>query len=206
MRDQISQIILWAPRECCACAKIRLSKPIETDRKWRKSVTIPKTESEFELPNQFLVCVARKVIALSDLDLFLTEYFKERLNPQLKNAKNTHMRLIIHPLNWLNYLDCDYLPYLYLDPERNVTSCHSIVTLSSVGTIEQSFKQGVEGDVTPIGPYSSQVCSKDPSPISIPMYLRVIMPYPDSPGAPYFEGSKITDYQVDEQEKIKRLS
>ena len=42
----------------------------------------------FELPNQFLVWVAQKVIALSDLDLLLTEYYKERLEPRLKNESS----------------------------------------------------------------------------------------------------------------------
>ena len=79
--------------------------------------------------------------------------------------------------------------------------------------MEPSSKQGGKGKVTP----TESVSSKDPSSASIPMYSRAVMPYPGSPGAPYFEGSNITDfldsysrmctdYQVDEQEKIKRLS
>ena len=49
------------------------------------------------------------------------------------------------------------------------------------------------------------------------MYSKAVMSYLGSPGAPYYEGSNITDfldsysrmcidYQVDNQEKIKRLS
>lgn len=49
------------------------------------------------------------------------------------------------------------------------------------------------------------------------MYFQAVMPYPGSPGASFFDGSNIadfldcyrricTDYQVDEQEKIKQLS
>lgn len=41
----------------------------------------------FELPNQFLVWMAQKVIALSDLNLLFTKYYKEKLEPQLKNRK-----------------------------------------------------------------------------------------------------------------------
>ena len=41
------------------------------------------------IDNQFLVWVAKKVFAQSDLDLVLTEYYKERLKSQLKNRK-TH--------------------------------------------------------------------------------------------------------------------
>ena len=44
----------------------------------------------FPLPNQFLVWVARKFLDRSDLDLLLTEYYKERLESQLKN-RETHM-------------------------------------------------------------------------------------------------------------------
>lgn len=36
----------------------------------------------FELSHQFLVWVAQEVIAVSDLDLLLPEYYKERLNPK----------------------------------------------------------------------------------------------------------------------------
>ena len=83
--------------------------------------------------------------------------------------------------------------------------------------MEQSSKQGVKGKVTPVESISSKDSLKDPSSASIPMYSRAVMPYPGSPGAPFFKGSNITDflesysrmctdYQVDEQEKIKRLS
>ena len=97
------QIILRTLRER-AYAKIRLLKPNETDRKWQKGVTILKTElviamesariikpvPTFELFNQFLVWVTQKILALSDLDLLLTEYYKERLKPQLKNKKKIY--------------------------------------------------------------------------------------------------------------------
>lgn len=54
-------------------------------------------------------------------------------------------------------------------------------------------------------------------PASIPIYSHAVMPYPGAPGTPFFEGSNVTDfldrysrmctdYRVDEQEKIKRLS
>ena len=43
----------------------------------------------FALPHQFLVWVARKVLAQCDLNLVLTEYYKERLESQLKN-RETH--------------------------------------------------------------------------------------------------------------------
>ena len=83
--------------------------------------------------------------------------------------------------------------------------------------MEPSSKQGGKGKVTPTESVSSKDYLKDPSSASIPMYSRDVMPYPGSPGAPYFDGSNITDfldshsrmctdYQVDEQEKVKRLS
>lgn len=44
----------------------------------------------FALSNQFLVWVAKKFLAQSDLDLVLTEYHKERLESRRKN-RETHM-------------------------------------------------------------------------------------------------------------------
>ena len=41
----------------------------------------------FALPSPFLVWVAKKVLAHCDLDLVLTEYYKERLESQLKNRE-----------------------------------------------------------------------------------------------------------------------
>ena len=41
----------------------------------------------FALPRQFLVWVAQKVLAQCDIDLVLTEYYKERLGSQLKNRE-----------------------------------------------------------------------------------------------------------------------
>lgn len=83
--------------------------------------------------------------------------------------------------------------------------------------MKQSSKQGVKGNLTPVESISSKDSLKDPSSASISMYSRAVMPYPGSLGAPFFEGFNITDflesysrictdYQVDEQEKIKRLS
>ncbi len=105
---------------------------------------------------------------------------------------------------------------LHFDPKRKVSPCHFIVTLPSVGTMEQSSKQGVKGKITSVESISPKDSLKDSSSASIPMYLRAVMPYPSSLGALFFEGSNITDffesynrmcidYKVDEQEKMKRL-
>ncbi len=50
---------------------------------------IIKTALTFELPNQFLVWMAQKVIAQSDLNFLLTKYYEMRLESQLKNRKDT---------------------------------------------------------------------------------------------------------------------
>ena len=82
--------------------------------------------------------------------------------------------------------------------------------------MEKSSKQGVKGKVTPVESISSKDSLKDSSSPPIPIYLRAVMPYSGSPGALFFEGSNIidfpesycricTDYQMDEQEKIKQL-
>lgn len=104
----------------------------------------------------------------------------------------------------------------YLDPKCEASPSCSTSNPSSVCAMEQLSKQGVEGEVTPADSTSSKAFLKDSSSAFIPMYSRTIMPYPGSPGAPFFEGSNITDflksysrmcidYHVDEHEKIKRL-
>ncbi len=208
------------------------------------------------LPNQFLVWVAQKVLAQSDLDLLLTEYYKERLESQLKNrekyttdhistesteltglqlltdcssnikplsAKSFLLTLPLLPLSLILSINLSIPPLpsykhscLYFDSKREVSPCYSIVTPSSVGTMEQYSKQGVKGKVSPMESISSKDSLKDSSCPSIPIYSRAVMPYPGSPGALFFEESNITDfpenysrictdYQVNEQEKIKRL-
>ena len=49
----------------------------------------------FALPNEFLIWVAAKVLANCNLDLVLTEYYKESLESQLKN-RDTHIRTNAH--------------------------------------------------------------------------------------------------------------
>ncbi len=222
----------------------------------------------FELPNQFLVWVAEKVIAQSDLDFLLTEYYKERLESRMKNREDTIDHI---PTNYLLTkstesiestklripIDCFLIikplpeksfPFIplpsplslflslpstvnfptplvsshnlfcpHFDAKRKVSPCLLIVTPSFVDKMESSSKQGGKGKVTPTESVSSKDSSKNPFSTSIPIYSRAVIPYPGSPGVPYFEGSNIidfldrysqvcTDYQVDKQEKIKRLN
>ncbi len=78
---------------------------------------IIKPTPTFELPNQFLVWVALKVLTRSDLDLLPTEYYKERLESQLKNkeiymnkdnsTESTVLSLLTHlpvPIDWISFL------------------------------------------------------------------------------------------------------
>lgn len=46
-----------------------------------------KGTPSFALPNQFLVWVAKKILARCDLDLVLAEYYKKRLESRLKNRE-----------------------------------------------------------------------------------------------------------------------
>ena len=55
----------------------------------------------FELPNLFLVWVAQKVIAQSDLDFLLTKYYKERLESRLKNKEKYRTDHILTELTGL---------------------------------------------------------------------------------------------------------
>ena len=71
---------------------------------------IIKPASIFKLPNQFLVWVVQKVIVQLDLDLLFVEYYKERLESQLKN-RGTHRTNHISteltglqlPTDWISY-------------------------------------------------------------------------------------------------------
>ena len=199
-----------------------------------------------------MVQVAQKFLARSDLDFLLTEYYKKRLESQLKNRKTHRINHILTepteliglrlPTDWtsnINPLSAKLFlftpppsplslplsvnfptPLVFphnLDPERQVSSSYFIVTPLSVGTMEQSLKKGVKGKVTPVESISSKCSLKDTSSASIPTYSRAVMRYSILPGALFFEGSNITDffesysrmctdYQVDEQEKIKQLS
>ncbi len=187
-----------------------------------------------ELPNRFLVWLTLKVFARSDFDLLLTEYYKERLESQLKNRETnttdhiltestemTGLRLPtdcssnikplsvkyfsltppLSPLSLTLSINLSIPPAssykhscLYFDPNRKVSPCYSTVTPLSVGTMEQSSKQGVEGKVTLGESISSNDSLKDSSSASIPIYSRAVMLYPSSPRALFFEGSKITDF------------
>lgn len=60
----------------------------------------------FALPIQFLIWIAKKVLAQSNLDLLLTKYYKKRLESQLKNRKIEKKN--IYWLNWLNLLNYNY--------------------------------------------------------------------------------------------------
>ncbi len=61
--------------------------------------------------------------------------------------------------------------------------------------MELSSKQEVKRKVTQVESISSKDSLKNFSSASIPIYSRaVIIPYPGSPGAPFFEGSNITDF------------
>ena len=208
----------------------------------------------FELSNQFLVGVAQKVIAQSDFDFLLAEYYKERLESQLKNREtytidhiSTELTRLRLPTDWISHkktalansfpltspssplslslslpstvnsliplVSSHNLSCSPLDPKREVSSCLPLISPSSVHKIELSLKQGGKRKVTP----TESVSSKDLPSASISMHSKVVMPYPGSSRAPYFEESNITnfldsysrmctDYAVDEQEKIKRLS
>ncbi len=211
----------------------------------------------FELLNQFLVWVAQKCIARSDLDFLLTEYYKEKLEYKLKNrethtidhipteyisTESTELRLptdcpfYIKPLPTKSFpltpppspvslslpssvnfplpLVPSHNPSCAdFDLEREVSSRLPIVTPSSVDKMESSSKQRGKRKVTPTESVSSKDSSKDLSSASILMYSRVVIPYPGSPGAPFFVRTKITDfldsysrmctdYQVDKQGKL----
>ena len=92
---------------------------------------IIKPTPTFELPNQFLVWVAQKVLTRSDLDLLLTEYYKKRLESQLKNKEiymnedNSTESIVLSlpthlpvPIDWISSLKLSstkpFFPFLHL--------------------------------------------------------------------------------------------
>ena len=61
---------------------------------------------QFALLNEFLVWVAAKFLANCDLNLLLIEYYKERLESQLKNReKITHAHLTSAKLTYISRLN-----------------------------------------------------------------------------------------------------
>lgn len=68
----------------------------------------------FTLPNQFLLWVVKKVFVQSNLDLILTEYYKKRVQSQLKNRKTHKNGLILTESTNLTGLQIptDLTPYI----------------------------------------------------------------------------------------------
>lgn len=101
----------------------------------------------FELPNQFLVWIAQKVLALCYLDLLLIEYYKERLEPRLKNIKErdttVHMSTLLMRLtrlqlstNWTSYKNF-LLANLFL--LSLPSSCLSLLSLVNLPKLLMSY-------------------------------------------------------------------
>ena len=212
----------------------------------------------FALPNEFLIWVAAKFLVNCDLNLLLTEYYKEVLESRLKNretwthahknsAKSTDNSRLNLPTDCDKPSDLRPISYTLLTPPSSPIpaplsipnspsiSCTYLISPSSLtsqlssdvktsdcakdstntaGTTVESSMDNTEGSTpTP----SNSNASKESMPASIPVYSHAVMPYPGAPGTPFFEGSNVTDfldrysrmctdYRVDEQEKIKRLS
>ena len=210
------------------------------------------------MPNEFLIWVAAKFLVNCDLNLLLTEYYKEVLESRLKNRETrTHANINSAKSTDNSRLnlttDCDKpsdlrpISYTLLTPPSSPIpaplsipnspsiSCTCLISPSSLtsqlssdvrtsdctkdstntaGTMVESSMDNTEGSTpTP----SNSNASKESMPASIPVYSHAVMPYPGAPETPFFEGSNVTDfldrysqmctdYRVDEQEKIKRLS
>ena len=58
----------------------------------------------FVLPNEFLIWVAKKILAHNDLDLVLIDYYKKRLESQLKNKEIDTKTPVLTELNKLTGL------------------------------------------------------------------------------------------------------
>ena len=202
------------------------------------------------LPNQFLVWVAKKVLAQSDLDLVLTEYYKERLESRLKNRETHANGLILTestestrlqiPTDWTSYTKpSSTRPTSFpLSPPLSPLSLSPNVALlpSTAPTVSSSFSQTHSFPPLLRRPGTEPLVSKmtdttedkrmteegTPTPDSIPlapviqMPYIMAMPYPGTPGTPFFEGSNITDFlnryelmctdfRVEEKERIRRL-
>ena len=107
--------------------------------------------SNFALPNQFLVWVAKKVLTHCDLDLVLTDYYKERLESQLKNREIDTKTPVLTELNesiglrlptdWTLYTKPSplRLSYLPLSPPPFPLSLFSNLTLASATPLTSQF-------------------------------------------------------------------
>ncbi len=146
----------------------------------------------------------------SNIKLLPAKFFP-LTTPLLPLSLTLPIHLFIRPVPSCNH-SC-----LHFDPKRKVSLCHSTITFLSVGTVEQFSKQRVKGKVTPVESISAKDSLKDSSSTSITIYSRAVIPYSGSLKALFFERPNIidffesynrmcTDYQVDKQGKIKRLS
>lgn len=105
----------------------------------------------FALSNQFLVWVAKNVLVHCNLDLILTDYYRERLKSQLKKKKTNTKISILTELNKLTRLRLltDWilcmkssplrLSYFPLSPLLSPLSLSSNLTLSSTTTLISLF-------------------------------------------------------------------
>ena len=203
----------------------------------------------FALPNQFLVWVAKKVLTHCDLDLVLTDYYKKRLESQLKNRETDTKTPVLTELNESTglQLPTDWTlctkpsplrpSYFPPSPPPSPLSLSSNLTLSSATPLTSQFSfrpnspppslnypsvESCTSEMTSITNETKMTKQCTPTPDSIPLapvvqipYIMA-MPYPGTPGTPFFEGSNVTgfltryelmcsDFRMEEKEKIRRL-
>ena len=92
--EAISQVVVTTPRRCKVTSGEKCHYSEQRICNCCECLGMIEATPTFALPNQFLVWVAKKVLAQSDLDLVLTEYYKERLESRLKN-RETHTNGLI---------------------------------------------------------------------------------------------------------------
>ena len=204
----------------------------------------------FALPNQFLVWVAKKVLAKCDLDLVLTEYYKERLESRLKNRERHTKKPVPNklteptglqlPTDWTPCTKPSPLKPSFFPPSPPPSplslSPHIVPLPSTLPTVSSSLSQTHSSslflhcpstelfvsEMTDITEDKKTTEEGTSTPGSIPlapviqMPYIMAMPYPGTPGTPFFEGANITDFlnryelmctdfRVEEKEKIRRL-
>ena len=179
----------------------------------------------FALPNQFLVWVVGKILAHCDLDLVLTEYYKERLDSQLKN-RETHMNGLDStelPETTGLQLPTDGTPYKKPSPLRPSSfplspsfplSLSSNFTLSSTTpltslsssqpsspplstsypSVESCISEMTSTNETEIIEQGTPTTDSIPLALVVQIPYNMAMPYPGTPGTPFFKGSYITDF------------
>ena len=188
----------------------------------------------FALPNEFLIWVVARFLINCDLDLILTEYYKEKLESQLENTqeyttsiKSTNLTRLNIPTDWITcektsltrpnlfslitppfsllslsplpiplFTDCAYaISSFSCTPSPSImTDKLSCPKPSPIPPIKMVYSNAKDPENVTSTPSTGTIGSNKGVPASTLVYFHSVMPYPGTPGTPFFKGSNVTDF------------